>query len=389
MSISKKSSKINRYQLAGSQKKSGINSWRFCFNGINKLTAQERKFFIEFTMLNPGLSPDEAILGFKPRVSISAEDLQNVLAGTASAKSIQSESYVVPSYAAVRAGVLGAGAKQVCSYTEAGNVSVSTKSFCVHGNNFAFDDEKLSGHIEYSAEEIQEHPEYLCDSGLIEWNLRYEIRSDFAEGYSGKNCSWVPTGLRTVFSGTFTVDGKVYDVLPAKSAGYIDRFFGKNVVFPWVHISSSSLTSVISGKTLTDSAFAVQGVFDERLSAVVNIENKTVVFNAAKGKHSFSSIWNFSQVPENDGEEKLHWSASFHNKSYVVDVDVFCPSAQMYVKSVEIPEGNRKVLEMLCGGTGTGEIKVFKKIGKNLELIEHDRIAHALCEFGQEETPER
>lgn len=388
MNISKKSSKINRYQLSGSLKKSGLNVWRFVFNGTEKVTGQERKFFIELSMLNPGLCPDEAVLGFKPRINISAEDLQNVLAGSASARSIQSESYVVPSYVVLRAGVLGSEAKQVCSYSAAKDVSVSAKSFCIQGDRFSFNDEKLAGRIDCSPGDIQEHPEYLCDSGSLSWELRYEIRRDFEKGYSGKNCFWAPTGARTVFAGNFTIDGKVYEVIPKKSSGYIDRFFGKNVVFPWVHLSSSVLTSIISGKTLADSTFAVQGAFDNQVSAIIELEGKSVVFEAKKTKISNGSIWNFSETPENNGEENLHWSVSLNSKSYVVDIDVFCPAGQMYVKSVEIPEGNRNVLKMLCGGAGTGEVRLYRRFGKNLELIEHAKIASVLCEYGQLEKPE-
>ncbi len=388
MSISKKSSKINRYQLSGSLKKSGLNVWRFVFNGTEKVTGQERKFFIELSMLNPGLCPNEAVLGFKARINISAEDLQNVLAGSASAQSIQSESYVVPSYAVLRAGVLGADAKLVCAYSASKDVSVSSKSFCIQGDKFSFDDEKLSGRIDCSPGELQEHPEYQCDSGSLSWELRYEIRRDFDKGYSGKDCFWAPTGVRTVFAGNFTIDGKVYEVIPKKSAGYIDRFFGKNVVFPWVHLSSGVLTSIISGKTLTDSSFAVQGAFENQVSAIVDLEGKSVSFEAKKSKTSNGSVWNFSEMPENNNEENLHWSVSLSNKSYVVDIDVFCPARQMYVKSIEIPEGNRNVLKMLCGGTGTGEIRLYKRFRKNLELIEHAKIASALCEYGQLEKPE-
>ena len=93
-------------------------------------------------------------------------------------------------------------------------------------------------------------------------------------------------------------------------------------------------------------------------------------------------------MPESGGQENLHWSVSLNNKSYVVDIDIFCPASQMYVKSVELPEGNRNVLKMLCGGTGTGEIRLYKRFGKNLELIEHAKIASALCEYGQLEKPE-
>ena len=60
----------------------------------------------------------------------------------------------------------------------------------------------------------------------------------------------------------------------------------------------------------------------------------------------------------------------------------------MYVKSVELPEGNRRLLKVLSGGTGTGEIRLYKRIRKNLELIEHAHIASAICEYGQEELPE-
>lgn len=387
MNISKKSSKINRYQLAGAQKKSGLNVWRFVFNGIEKVTGEERKFFIELSMLNPALSPDEAVLGFKARVNISAEDLQNVLAGSVSAQNIQSESYVLPSYVVLRAGVLGSGSKQLCSYSASGKISVNRKKFCIQGENFSFDEEKLSGGINCSPDDIHEHPEYLCDSGSVSWDLRYEIRCDYEKGYSGKNIFWAPTGARTVFSGNIVIDGKSYDVLPKKSAGYIDRFFGKNIVFPWIHLSSNVITSTISGKTLSDSTFAVQGAFDNQVAAVVQFEGKSVSFEA-KNSRSCGSIWNFSEMPENNGEENLHWSVSLNNKSYVVDVDIFCPAAQMYVKSVETPDGNRTVLKTLCGGTGAGEIRLYRRFGKNLELIEHAKVASALCEYGQLEKPE-
>lgn len=388
MAISKKSSKINRYQLNGSLKKNGLNNWRFVFNGVEKVTGQEKKFFIEFSMLNPGLSPEEAVLGFKPRVNISADDLQNVLAGSVSAKSIQSEAYVVPSYVVVRAGVLGIGAKQVCSYAAAKNFSMDQKKFFVEAEKFYFDEEKLSGRMDCSPGDVQEHPEYLCDSGILSWELRYEIRRDYAEGYSSKSSSWFPTGARTVFAGVFTIDGKEYEVLPKKSAGYIDRFWGKGVSFPWIHLSSTNLTSVISGKTLSESSFAVQGIYDNRVSAVVDLEGKSVVFDASKGKRSFEAIWDFTQMPESEGNEKLHWTVSLHNKTYVVDIDIFCPAGQMYVRSLELPEGSRKVLQMLCGGTGTGEIRLYKRIRKTLELIEHAHITSALCEYGQEELPD-
>ena len=217
MAISKKTSRNFRTQLNGAQKKSGICTWRFVFSGIEKVTGQERRFFIELCTINPSLSPNEMLLGYKPRVNITADDLQNVLSGTLSAQKIRSE------------------------------------SFHVETSHAVFTEDKLTGRMDCSPGDIQEHPEYLCDSGIISWELRYEIRKDFTEGYNGKNCIWNAVGGRTVFAGIFSLDGKEYEVIPKKSQGYIDHFIGKDVVYPWIHLSSCNLTSVISGKTLTES----------------------------------------------------------------------------------------------------------------------------------------
>ena len=77
------------------------------------------------------LSPAEAVLGFKSRRKISEEDLQNVLAGTSSAHSIQSESIAVPSYVVVRAGIFGDDAKQLCGYVPYNDVRDSLRVFDV------------------------------------------------------------------------------------------------------------------------------------------------------------------------------------------------------------------------------------------------------------------
>ena len=47
-----------------------------------------------------------------------------------------------------------------------------------------------------------------------------------------------------------------------------------------------------------------------------------------------------------------------------------------------------KVLKLLVGGSGTGEIKLYRRIGKSLEIIEDAHVAFALCEFGQAEDGE-
>lgn len=388
MSISKKSTKINRYQLSGAYKKHGVNTWRYTFNATETGTGLERKFFIELSMLNPWLSPTEPILGFKPRVNVSADDLQSVLAGTISAQKLKSEAILTPSYVVVRAGVLGAGAKQICEYYPIRQIHNSQKTFEVEAGNCTFTEEKIAGRMDFSSSELHDHPEKLCDSGIISWELRYEIKTDYSEAFEGKNSTWLPVGGRTVFAGVVTLDGREYSVVPRKSCGYIDRFYGKTYPENLIHLSSTNLTSQISGKFLSESSFAVFGTFNDRVNVFVNLEGREVCFSASKGKGTYQCMSEFSQLPENEGDEKLHWTVSANDKNYVVDIDVFCVAKFMYVRSLELPEGERKVLKELCGGTGIGEIRLYKRVRKNLELIEHAEIQTCLCEFGQIELPE-
>ena len=84
-----------------------------------------------------------------------------------------------------------------------------------------------------------------------------------------------------------------------------------------------------------------------------------------------------------DGE-KVHWSVSIHKGKMVIDIDLYCSGKDMFVRDYEMPQGKRCLLKIL-GGNGTGEIRIYKKIRKNLELLEHANIYEAICEFGQVE----
>lgn len=384
MGASKKTVKTIRNMLNCFRKKNGLNTWRFVFTGVENASGQERKFFIEMSMLNPYLSPAEPVLGFKPRAKLNPEDLQNVLAGTASAKKLESEIIEVPSFASVSAGILGAGAKAVRSYTSVKNVKLSSRVLEVALENCFFSDDKLMGNIERSPSDTQEHPEYLCDSGRISWDLQYEIRCDSTSGYKSKNFTWYPVGLRAVFAGTITVDGKVYNVIPKRSFGYVDCFFGKDYPFPWIHLSSSNFTSVISGKTLQNSSFSLQGLFNDSFSLVFELEGSEIAFESHKGKRSYECHWELNEINDNESQ-RLHWILSVHNRHYVIDVDVYSMASQMFVRSLELAEGGRNTLKILTDGEGVGEIRFYKRIRRNLELIECAKLAGTFCEFGQKE----
>ena len=159
---------------------------------------------------------------------------------------------------------------------------------------------------------------------------------------------------------------------------------------PFFHVSAANLTSVISGKTLFESSFAVNGIFDERVSFVGKFEDIDIELCADGSKRQFSVVWDCTQMPEteNPDENLLHWSVSLNSKEWVIDIDVFCKIRELNDRTIELPEGQRKVLNLLEGGTGTGEIKLYKHIGNTLEQIEHATLAKVICEFGHIEEGE-
>lgn len=386
----KKQIKDFKVGLAGSKKKIGINYWRFVFNGIDAKTGDEQMFFVELEMVNPWLSPNEILLGFKPRVKITADDLQYALAGTQSAKNLDTETQVQPSYCSIRIGKLGNSPKQLIYYFPIKSMKFDNKPFECSVENKYFTEDKISGFISVSKEDLNAHPEYLCDDGYAKWELSYKPVKEFGDGYDANGERWFPCGLYTDFSGSVNFDGTDYIVDTRRSSGYVERYFGKDFPETWFHISSSSLTSAISGKTLFNSAFSAQGIFDGRISLIGTFEDLDISFLADESSRKYNLVWDCSQMPEaeNPEENLLHWSASFDNKNWVVDIDIFCKIKEMFNRSIELPVGLRKVLNILQGGTGTGELKLYKRNGNTLEQIEHATLTKVVCEFGHHEEAE-
>ena len=360
MGASKKSLNNIKTLLTGGLRKNGIILWRYIFNAREKESGEEKSFFIELEMLNPYLSPSEEILGFKSRTAVSAEDLQYALAGTKAAMELETEKILQPSFVSIRFGAFGKKGKQFALYDTIHNTKISQKPFSIQVGNCSFTESHLSGFISYTEKEILAHPEYMCNHGYAEWNLDYEIIQDFDTGYQGNPNFWIPIGIKTNMSGTVTYCGTDYIINPLTSFGYFDKFSGKTLPAPWFHISASSLTSLISGRTLFDSSFASQGIYNDMVSLLLNFEGNKLEF-CAENKKKYNCVWDCQQSParsEDDDSEELHWSASLNNKNWVVDIDIYCKITELTNRVIELPEGKRKTLSIVACGTGRGEIKL-------------------------------
>ena len=380
MAVSKKNARNNAYKLKGKLRKDGFDRWRFFFNGQSKTSGEERCFYIELYILNPLVSPSAEFFGFKPEET-ETESLQNVLAST----SDESADSKQPSYVAVRAGELGRICKQVNSFYPAKDLLLNKKKFGIKLGNCVFSDTSLQGAVSLDTESKLRHCEYFSDSGSFSWDIKYEKQIDFETPYLDKSFNWSTTGTRTLYSGTFTADGEEFTVLPKPSAGYADKNWGSNFPLPWFYVASSNLTSIITGKTLSRSCFAIEGCFSNKLCAYTSIEGNKLSFIPGKAFHTYSVTWECTEAPADEEGKKLHWSASIHDKHFIIDIDIFCKTDELFVRDYEIPDGHQKLFKVLSGGTGTGEIRFYKNVNRSIELIEHAHISHALCEYGAEE----
>ena len=384
-----------RLMLKGSLKKNGFERWRFITNAVSLESGLEKVFFIEFYILNPQVSPEECVLGFKNRFEKTAEDLQYALAGTESAESAASQKFVVPSFTMVRAGYFGAGGRQVSAYFPNGQIEFGKNEFviragkgseseCVFASDYCF------GKIKVLPEDLSNHPEFLCSSGEIEWNLKFEKGLPFHSDSNAKISHWAVLGGKCDCEGKIIANGEEFSVTPIKSCAFFDKNWGHDFANPFIHLNSSNLTSQITGKTLLDSCFAVQGEYNGTLSVLASVEGKNIEFYTSQKKKQKIS-YECSEVNSDDVDNSgstLHWSVSASSKKIVVDIDIFCHADEMFLRDYESPCGGRKLMRVLAG-TGNGELRIYKGSKKNLELLEHITVAGCTCEYGNIEYPEK
>lgn len=365
------------------QKKNGINLWRFFFTGKNERTNEENSFFLEFETINPALSPSQIISSLKQK-EIRAEDLQSALIGN-STDAIKDNS-IKPSYCVMRIAKLGKNGKQLCEYFPISELQYNQKDFELKYGNKLITDNQISGFITVSSEDLIKKSECLTDQGYATWHLEYKIIDSVTSGYKHEEGRWFPLGLKTVFSGRINFDGEDYLVHPKISTGYIDRYFGSGLLKKWMHIHCSDLTSLISGKKIENSAFCIQGIFGERVSLQGNIEDIPLSFQADKSKHSYNCVFDCSQLPgiEQASEQQLHWSFSINDKKWIIDIEIYCRLNELLNRFLESPDGSKKGLNLLEGGSGYGEVKIYHQNGKSsIEQIEQAKLSKVMCEFGE------
>ena len=362
------------YMLRGPLEKNGYDWWWHNFTGYNRITGESRTFFIEYFICNPALGGDQAILGQLP---------QNVVGA------------VKPSYALIKVGTWGKGACQIHNFYPTSQFSCPSNMLDIKIGECTLTEKHMKGFSKVTKQEALEHPEYMCDSGDMSWDICIDKKIAYNVGYGASKflialnafeMFWHAEGIKTEYCGEVTLNGEIYDIIPEKSYGYADKNWGSDFTSPWLWISSCNMKSLLTGKVLNNSAVEFGGGrpkvlgFDlgRKLLGCLYYEGQMYDYN-------FSKFWTSSKIyfSFSEGESVNVWKVIAHNKNSVMELTLECPVEEMIFVNYEAPNGKKLHNRLWNGGTGYGEIKLYLKNGKDKTLIDHIEIKSTGCEYGE------
>ena len=346
---------FDSYKLKGKARKVGFQRWRYVFSGYHSETGDKAFFFIELNIVNPLLSPEKVQCSEVNKLDFSLDTSIPIL---------PIEPPAPHSYVAVKVGV----------FTDVDVVSfekkyptkdfVFTKKEIKVGNAFFYNGSILKGDM-------------LTPKGVFTWNLNIEKKASFNPKKTGKGTYLAVSGARTLFSGEIIYKASSYVITPAVSYGYIDSNWGKGFPVPFFHMSCSHLRSDITGMTLPESSFVVQGMnrgsFSLFTEISLGLDSLIISIPKTSKKSSFDCVVS---------DDNIHWTVSASQGKYLIDIDVFCDVKKMFVRKYSCPESSVEQMQVLAGTSGKGEIRIYQKAKKNLELIEHATLEDVCCEYG-------
>lgn len=360
----------NQNQLFGAQSKCGYDWWWHSFTAHDAQTGEEKLFFVEFFLCNPSLGKEEPVFG-----QLEESKKNNVK----------------PSYLMVKAGTWGKDAVQLHRFFGWSKVDAPfSELYRVSAADCYIDDFKTRGKISISKEECENHPEWMCDCGEIEWNLKIEKKVAFNVGYgAGKlfrrlqlfEMFWHAEGMKSLFEGEVIFNGKKYIVSKENSYGYSDKNWGKDFTSPWLWLSSNNLTSKISGKKLEDSVFDIGGGRPKCGPIVLNRKLLGAFWYEGRGyEFNFSKFWTMTRTKFScrETQTQIIWHVEQKNWLSKMITDITCEKNEMLLVNYEAPNGKKLHNWLWNGGNGKGIVKLYH-CGKLIDEIE---CKNAGCEYG-------
>lgn len=361
----------NTCQLFGDQAKCGYDWWWHSFTAHHAVTGEEKPFFIEFFLCNPAHGGDKPVFG----------QLQD-----------NKKKGIKPSYLMVKAGAWGQDAAQLHRFFGWNEIKVGMDvPFSIEADDCSLNETTLQGKIDITREDAQNHPEWMCQSGSMSWDLTVDKQIAFNVGYGASEpmrdiqafeMFWHAEGMKSAYSGEVIWNGERYIVTPETSYGYADKNWGKDFTSPWIWISSCNLTSELTGRKLTDSVFDIGGgrpkvghlAMSGKLLSAFWYEGTPYEFN-------FSKLWTHTHTKFEcqETDEQIIWHIEQNNRHDRMITDLTCEKKDMLLVNYEAPNGEKKHNRLWNGGNGRGTVQLFH----NDELVDRIHVENAGCEYGE------
>ena len=364
------------WMLKGPLAKRGYDWWWHSLTAENVVTGESKAFYIEFFTCNPALAKDQPVIVWNRPEAQKRGDR--------------------PSYLMVNVGTWGREKAQLHRFFAWKDVRLSAVlPYEITAGDCQCSETHTRGSVSITAEEAAAHPEWMCDAGSMSWNLDIKKDVSFHVGYgAGKffrdlnafEMFWHAEGMKTQFSGEIVFNGVRYRVRPETCYGYADKNWGGDFTSPWVWLSSNNLRSRKTGKQLKNSSFEIGGgrpkvfgvALERKLLGQFWYEGRNYEFN-------FSKFWTGSGTEFDcwETEDEIHWHVVQTTLTAKLDSQIVCRKADMLLINYEAPNGTKRHNRLWNGGTGTGVLKLYRRVGKKEILIDEIEAANIGCEFGE------
>ena len=365
------------FMLQGPLAHHGYDWWWHSFTAQDAVTGEDKAFFIEFFTCNPALGEDVPVPGQLPA---------------------NREAGKQPSYVMVKAGTWGENHAQLHRFFAWKDVKIHRNApYRIGADDCYASEKRLKGSVKITPGEAVAHPEWMCDAGEMSWDLKLKKEIAFNVGYGASKplrdaeafaMYWHAEGMKTLFKGTVFFNGRKYIVSPEKSYGYADKNWGRDFTSPWVWLSSNCLVSKKTGKQLLNSVFDIGGgrpkiyfvPLNRRLLGAFFYEGREYDFNFSKLHLKVKTDFSFEER-----EDEVAWHVRQENTEAVMETEVSCRKADMLFVNYEAPDGSRRHNRLWNGGNGRGTVKLFRKAGDELVLLDEIEATHVGYKYGEYE----
>ena len=367
----------DQWMLKGPLAYKGYDWWWHSFTGEHEKTGERKPFYVEFFTCNPDHAQDEPIIVWN--------DPQKQEAG------------ILPSYLMVNVGYWGIEHGQLHRFFSLKDTEIyDGVPYYIKAADCVCSERYTEGSISISEQDVEEHPEWMCDAGQISWKLKIYKDIAFNVGYGASQplrklnafeMFWHAEGMKSLFEGEVVLNGEKYLIRPENCNGYSDKNWGGDFTSPWVWLSSNNLTSAITGEKLNNSVFDIGGgrpkggpvALNRKLLGGIYYEGTFYEFN-------FSKFWTCSKTEFDcrETEDEILWYVNQTTLTSRLETRIRCPKNEMLNINYESPDGHKRHNRLWNGGTGKGILKLYKRSVSGRETLIDKIIAEEIgCEYGE------